>query len=169
MSLKFRKFIELNKNKLPEGYYRDKKTNQLRMKRVFSGKSLTQQHNKEAADINNILKKHKFQPIKQPEYTDDNYGDFSNVPNYQDSLQIVIDADTAYAQLPANIRKEMRDPRGMIQFCEDPRNYDKALELGLVDAKPIIEPQKVQIVDSNGSSAKKVKGNQQTAPTGEGA
>lgn len=158
MSLKYKTFYEKpgNSGKFPEGYYKDKH-GRLRQKRVFKGKSLTQQSSKDDCDINLIMKKHRFNPIKQPEYTDENFGDFSNIPNYQESLQIVIDADQAFKQLPSSVRKEMRDPRGMIQFCENEANRDRAIELGLIDKPEKVEPLLVKNVDDKGLSAKKSK------------
>jgi hypothetical protein len=105
------------------------------------------QSQKEECDINNIMKKHRLRqvPIVQPQYTDANFGDFSNIPNPQEAFQIVEDARNAFNQLEPRVRKEFgHDPLRMLEFCADNANYNRAVELGLVDKKVDPAPSPVQ-------------------------
>lgn len=61
------------------------------------------------------------------------YGDFSNVDDYHSALIKVRLADSAFAELPAQIRRRFaNDPGLMSEFVSDQANYKEALEMGLI-------------------------------------
>lgn len=99
--------------------------------------SLTQQQFKKQTDINNIMKKFK----NTGEITHLNrkrgvYLDSTTAQSYQDSLQTVIDAQNAFHSLPADLRKRFgNDPSELMAFMENPKNYDEAVQLGIIQKK----------------------------------
>lgn len=101
--------------------------------------SKTQQHFKDEHDINNIMKKYLKQGISYNQLPNPSgiYGDFSNVKDYQNSLQTIIDADQAFLTIPSNIRKKFdNDPQKLFEFLNDKKNYEEAVKLGLIE-KPV--------------------------------
>ena len=103
--------------------------------------SLTRQEFVQEADINNIMKRYadgmplpsgNRQPI---------YGDFSEVPDYQKSFDIVSHAQEAFAALPSDLRARFdNDPGKLLQFLSDDSNRDEAVELGLVSKPAEVKP-----------------------------
>lgn len=62
------------------------------------------------------------------------YGDFSNIPDYQSALETVQRAQTAFMALPAKTRNRFEnDPQQLLNFCSDSSNYNEAIELGLIN------------------------------------
>lgn len=101
--------------------------------------SKTQQHFKDEHDINNIMKKYLKQGISYNQLPNPSgiYGDFSNVKDYQNSLQTIIDADQAFLTIPSIVRKKFdNDPQKLFEFLNDKKNYDEAVKLGLIE-KPV--------------------------------
>lgn len=119
---------------------RSRYSERLRVKTVLPKGSRTKQSFKAECDINNILKKYRDTGILT--HTRDSqplYGDFSEITDYQGSLNQVIQAQEAFEQLPALVRKRFaNDPGKFVEFVQDDKNYDEALKLGLLD------PEKVQ-------------------------
>lgn len=106
--------------------------------------SQTQQHHKDAHDINNIMKKYQKIGVnynRLPATSRGQYGDFSNTKTYQQTVQSVIDANQNFAMLPSSIRKRFHnDPQELFDFLNDKQNKDEAIKLGLIDAPPPLPP-----------------------------
>lgn len=69
------------------------------------------------------------------------YGDVSELGGLQEAIQKVQEADELFMQYPADLRETFNnDPVELIEFLEDPKNKEKAIELGLVN-KPIAAPE----------------------------
>jgi len=67
------------------------------------------------------------------------YGDYSNVGDYQEALNTVLVADQMFGELDSNVRARFgNDPQQLLDFCENPDNQTEAIELGIASAK---EPQ----------------------------
>lgn len=111
-------------------------------------KSMTQQCFKEECDINTVLKRaDKTGLITHVNKATAQYGDFSEVNEYQQSLNMVKDAQTAFEALPASIRKKFgNDPGIFFEFATDPKNKDEMIELGLAHQPDVIEPTLVRVV-----------------------
>ncbi len=105
-----------------------------RVQKHFKGKSRTKQAFKHESDINNILKKYNISQLaKHVNAIGGNYGDFSNVTDFQSSINAVMEAQENFDGLPAQTRKIFNnDPAQLIDFMSDNKNYDKAAELGLL-------------------------------------
>lgn len=92
----------------------------------------TKQSFKEECDINNILRKYSL-GIMPESSGPGQYGDFSNVADYQTAVQSVMDANSAFAALPSQIRHRFEhDPTKLLAFLHDAKNRDEAIRLGLI-------------------------------------
>lgn len=107
-------------------------------------RSRTKQSFKEDSDINNIVAKYQRTGVLgnplggSPRYPQ--FGDFSNVGDYQSSLNLIIEANENFMLLPAVLRKRFNnDPQELISFMDNPDNLKEAQELGLVP-KPVFVP-----------------------------
>lgn len=101
----------------------------------FSVKSRTKQNFKDQCDINNIIKKYRKNGVNPFVVTESaRYGDYSEVPSYQDSLNFIISADEAFMKLDPRIRARFQNNPGLlIDFCADPNNREEAVKLGLIE------------------------------------
>lgn len=109
----------------------------VRVKTVPEGESLTQQQFADETNINKIMKKyHATGMITHLNRKQGQYVDLSNVKNYQESLQTVIDAQKSFMTLPSEVRKRFEnDPQQIINFLSDENNREEAISLGLIQKK----------------------------------
>ena len=103
--------------------------------------SLTQQHCRDECDINFIVERYGVTgqlPVNNtPAPT---YGDFTGVFDYRSALDAVMAADEAFMALPAKIREQFdNDPALLVDFCSDPDNRSKAMEIGLIPPSAPLE------------------------------
>lgn len=64
-------------------------------------------------------------------------GDFTNIPDFHTAMNLVRQAQEEFVRVPAEIRARFNnDPGRFMSFFDDPANYDEALKLGLVNARP---------------------------------
>ena len=62
------------------------------------------------------------------------YGDFSELGDYMENMNKVIEAREMFDALPSKIRERFgNNPGAMINFVMDPNNRDEAIELGLLE------------------------------------
>lgn len=98
--------------------------------------SLAQQHAKEDADINTIVRRFGLtgelpNNVRMPQY-----GDFTAATDYHTAMNAVIAANKSFEAMPAHIRARFNnDPGAFVDFCADSKNYDEAIKLGLVPNK----------------------------------
>lgn len=121
----------------------------------------TKQSFKAECDINNILKRYEKSGLL-PDLikTNPQYGDFSNVPDYQESLNIVHKAHEQFALLDSRVRKRFdNDPAKFLAFASDPHSGDEMVALGLATIVPSPEtPTKGSGKGDNTASKGKPKG-----------
>lgn len=101
------------------------------------GSSKTKQSEMDACDINKIMSRYRDKGIL-PRMIKANpmYGDFTDVPSYEESLQRVIFAQEQFAALPSSLRDRFsNDPSQFSRFASDPRNASELIEMGLA-SKP---------------------------------
>lgn len=114
--------------------------------------SLTRQEFAAECDINNIMAQYNttgFLP-NNLNSRDPQYLDVSNTPTrLQDALELVKEAQTAFMQLPAAIRREMdNDPVKFVAWAQDPANADTMRKYGLREPLPVEPPPtRVEIVN----------------------
>lgn len=101
--------------------------------------SLTQQQFKYDGDVNFIMDKFlRTNDLSLFQQSAPQYGDFTGVNDLHTALNIVAAAEEAFSALPARIRSRFdNDPLQFAQFLDDDKNFDEALQLGLLrpDAK----------------------------------
>lgn len=90
---------------------------------------------KDECDINNILKSYMENgkiPSNMKDIASGKFGDFTQVTDYQNSLNIVLQANEMFASLPAAVRDRFQnDPTKFLEFTNDPKNLDEMVNLGL--------------------------------------
>jgi len=104
---------------------------------IITTKSRTQQNFKESTQIGSILKKYATTGvITHLNSQSPSYGDFTQIKDFQENLNIVLQAQEEFDSLPSHIRKFFQNsPQNLIDFINDEKNYAKAEELGLVPKK----------------------------------
>lgn len=102
--------------------------------------SMTQQQFKEESDINTIVKRFMLTGEVPENYRAPQYGDYTDVPDFQTAMNIVRDAASNFLELPAELRARfVNDPQALLEFVGDENNRAEAIELGLLP-KPPAEP-----------------------------
>jgi len=99
--------------------------------------TMTQQQYKEECDVNHIMKKYiTTGEIYHLNRKQGVYADMSEITDYQGMLHTVMDAQEKFNSLPADVRNKFQnDPSKLIEFVQDPKNYDEGVSLGLFDKK----------------------------------
>lgn len=99
---------------------------------------MTKQSFRDETNINRIMQRYEKTGII--DHVRDNpgqYGDFSNVHTYQESLNMIMLAQEMFDSLPAIVRKTFdNDPVKFVEFAQDPDNDDQMREMGLLDPLP---------------------------------
>lgn len=112
---------------------------------VFTEPSMTQQHFKDETMIDNILQKYAetgfltdpFSPKRPIQF-----GDFSDVTDFQTAQNSVARATEYFESLPSRIRASFSNsPAEFLQALNDPEQRSKLEELGFVASEPSKEPQ----------------------------
>lgn len=115
--------------------------------------SMTRQSEMAACDIHNILKQFSqtgFEQLVRERAAQGQYADLTSLPDYQEALNVVLDAQAAFAALPSQIRDRFNNsPEEFITFVGDPANQDEAIRLGLAtDTRtPEPPPTKVEVIN----------------------
>lgn len=106
----------------------------------FDGEvSLTIQSERDNCDVNRIVERFEKTGVLPVMSGSPLYGDFSELPDYRQALDVVNAAQNAFASLDAKIRKEFdNNPAIFLDFVNDPKNIDKLREMGLAKALPSI-------------------------------
>lgn len=95
--------------------------------------SLASQSARDEADINVLVRRFGLtgelpQGVRAP-----TYGDFTGVGSYQEALNALLGAQSAFMALPAEVRSEFdNDPHRFVDFCSKDENYDRMCDLGLL-------------------------------------
>lgn len=113
----------------------------------------TKQEFKDDADINVIVARCVKDPnmltsVYAPKVAPV-YADVSNVGDFQTAMERVAGVEDAFMMLPPKVREFFgNDPWAVVPFIQDPKNLDKAVELGVVVRKPLapVAPPKEEAV-----------------------
>lgn len=122
---------------------------------TFPEKTMAKQSFKDECNINNIMSKYANTGlIDHVQKVQGSYGDFTSVADYQLSLNQVIDAQNAFDELPAALRKRFgNNPSQLMEFLSDASNQDEAVKLGLIEPKsPPPQPEKKAAPPPSGES-----------------
>jgi phage internal scaffolding protein len=103
------------------------------------GESLTQQHFAKEADIKTIIKKHdRTGIISHVARGVAHYGDYSEINEYREALDMVNSANASFGELPAEVRAMFANDAGeFFEFATNPENADRMVQLGLAEAPPV--------------------------------
>lgn len=114
---------------------------------------LVQQHMRDECDINIILARYQATgELTHIQQSAAQYGDFSEVLDFQSALHQIADAEAAFMELPAKIRDRFNnDPAQFINYATNPDNLEEMRELGL--ATPLPPPPEPQLVKVVGEAA----------------
>lgn len=116
--------------------------------------SRTLQSDAESSDINNILKRYEKTGML-PELIKENpqYGDFSEVPDYQTALEIVTKSHEQFAALDGRVRAQFKnDPAEFLAFATNPDNMEQMVNMGLATLK---EPESAPVEPTPTQEVKK--------------
>lgn len=105
---------------------------------VCLDESLTKQSFAEECDINEILRRAaNGQDLSATLNTRvAQYGDFTNIPDFRESLDLVNRANAAFMQFDWQLRERFaNDPARLMDFLNDDKNLDEAVKLGIVTPK----------------------------------
>lgn len=104
-----------------------------RPKTINNEPSLTQQHQASQVDIKSIMARARLTGSMPQPTSKLYYGDFTENLSYQECLNKVISAQSAFQSLPAKIRDRFQnDPQQLLSFLADNKNHAEAVKLGIV-------------------------------------
>lgn len=97
---------------------------------------MTSQADAAEADINVIMSRYsktgQLPQVIQP----GQYGDFSQVTDYRDAVDLVRRSEELFHQVPAETRKKFdNDPAKFLEFAQNSDNIDKMVEYGLAEKR----------------------------------
>lgn len=116
--------------------------------------SLAIQSAADECDINLIIERANRGILPAVNQRAPQFGDFSEVPDYQTAYNAVVAAQAEFEALPARVRERFgNDPAKLLSFLADPANREEAEILGLVD-RPAVAVQE----GGEGSAAPQTQG-----------
>lgn len=96
------------------------------------GPSMTVQADKDLTDVNKIVARFKTARMPLP-FAPWESVDVSSAVDYHQAMSVVAKASSSFEGLPSRVRRRFNnDPGEFLRFVEDKRNYDEAVELGLI-------------------------------------
>ena len=122
--------------------------NRNRVIALTSDKLMTEQSHKEECDINTIMRRYrKTGGIIHLKTGARLFGDDIDI-DFSTAMQIVTDAQQAFAQLPAEIRDRFANsPQNYLDFVDNPDNQEEMIELGLISRSIEKEEKQVEKID----------------------
>lgn len=101
--------------------------------------SYVQSAYKDECDVNRIMEKfNRTGLLPQLINSNPRFGDFSEVPDFQEAQNIIATANSQFAALPAKLRDRFRnDPAEFLAFVHDEKNKGELAELGLLKPEAV--------------------------------
>lgn len=101
-----------------------------------TGESLTQQSHAAAADVRNIIKQYdRTGLIANVNKGIAQYGDYSEINEYAEALNMVREAEQSFLEIPSHIREQFNNNPGLFfEFATNPENSEKMIQMGLAQA-----------------------------------
>lgn len=115
---------------------------------------ITQQHQAADCDINNIVRKfNKTGLITHVNNKKPMYGNFSNVQEFKEMQNRIVEVNEQFMQLPAELRAKFgNDPEQLVEFVSNPENTKIAVELGILDKSCLVEVKSENVSGNVGNS-----------------
>lgn len=102
----------------------------------FPEETIAKQSFAEEVDINTIVKRFGLTGQLPSNIRMPSYGDFTQVTDFHDAMDAIVQAQEAFYAMPANVRARFHNSAGeFVDFCSDPDNQAEAEKLGLVDMR----------------------------------
>jgi len=99
-------------------------------------KHITKQSFKRECDINNIMARYRKTGVLDQDAINQRhaaFADISEIGDYQDCKNRILEAKKAFGDLPALVRNKFaNDPAQLLDFVRDENNREEAIELGLI-------------------------------------
>lgn len=93
----------------------------------------TKQEFRDETDINTLLRRFSVTGELPTGVRMPTYGDFDIVMDFQSAANAIAQANEAFEQMPAEVRRRFdNDPERFVAFCSDRDNLAEARKLGLV-------------------------------------
>jgi len=100
--------------------------------------SLTVQSEKDNCDINLLMDRYQKSGILPVMQATPIFGDFTELPDYREAVEIVMKAKASFDSLDAKVRREFNnDPAEFLDFANNPDNADRMRDLGLMVPKVV--------------------------------
>lgn len=110
--------------------------------------SLTHQSFKDECDINTIVKRFGLTGELPQDYKPPVSGDFTNVVDYSTAMQAIADANSRFMEMPPQLRERFEnDPQRLMDFLDNDKNREEAIQLGIVNPATTPPRDMVQAVD----------------------
>ena len=123
------------------GFNKDNDAISLETGIVCPEESMAVQSAEEESNINTIVRRFGISGELPNNLRMPQSGDFTNAPDFHTAMNLVRQAQEEFVRVPADIRARFNnDPARFMAFVEDEANYDEALKLGLVNARPVVPP-----------------------------
>lgn len=120
--------------------------------------TVTQQSMADECDINNIMAQYERTGLcNHLNQYEGQYGDFTDVVDYQTAFNVVIKANEMFESLPSSVRKRFNnDPASFLSFVDDPANSEALIEMGLARVRDVSDADRIisAIRDSDGGRTK---------------
>lgn len=95
--------------------------------------SKTVQDGKDDADINVIMERYARTGQFKPPAALPQYGDFTSVQDFQSALNLVMQAERGFMELPARLRARFHNnPADLLEFLAVDSNRQEAIDLGIL-------------------------------------
>lgn len=105
----------------------------IRVTHPEGGREMTKQAERDAADINVIMRLWKVNGVAPMTGATPRYGDFGDGIDYHECKNRLLQADADFAALPADVRSHVdNDPGAFLDMFSDPEKVEELVELGLV-------------------------------------
>lgn len=109
----------------------------------FTEPSLTDQSFKDECDMGKLIDRYNktgffYNPLamhgQKPRAP--MFEDFSDVPTFQEAQEVIARSQAQFEALPSKVRDFFdNDPALMLAFVNDPKNYDKCVDLGIFPSR----------------------------------
>lgn len=117
----------------------------------LSGPSMTRQEFADECDINKLMERYERSGVwpLPPAGQSPTYYDFVGMPDLQSAMHDLIDAEKAFASLPAKVRKEFdNDPLRFVEYASNGDNLEQMRTWGLAEPEAIAQaPMRVEVVN----------------------
>jgi len=115
----------------------------------------TEQHHKDACCVQKIISQYDRTGVLQHvARAKAFYGDYTEVNEFQESLNLVMRAQDDFDALPSHIRKRFaNDPGEFFEFVTNPDNHDECVKLGLAEPRSAPIKPKEKDIESDAPAA----------------